>query len=106
MITINITEIVEPVTVNISEGILEVQAGDNVNVDNTDPLRPVVSSDALVADVTEQAVLDALGYVPADDAALTAHISDDVIHVTQSDKDNWNGKADFFDTVDGGDANN
>ena len=66
MITINITEVVEPVTVNISEGILEVQAGDNVNVDNTDPLRPVVSSDALVADVTEQAVLDALGYTPED----------------------------------------
>ena len=63
-------------------------------------------SDFHAADVTAFAIETALGYVPADDAVLTAHISDDVIHVTQSDKDNWNGKADFFDTVDGGDANN
>ena len=81
MITINITEIVEPVTVNISEGILEVQAGDNVNVDNTDPLRPVVSSDALVADVTEQAVLDALGYTPEDEANKQTDLtSEDAAH--------------------------
>ena len=62
----------------------------SIHIQTADGLKPLASNK-----ITQENVVEALDYTPANKTELDAHIVNEDIHTTAADKAKWNAKSDF-----------